>query len=102
MRVYSQNNRVTLTWSKSSMDVVAYYNISYRRTAGCNDAAPGSSIVTSAAVQVNELVVTHTVMNLEENIKYELIITAVNTEGNLSTTINATTSSAGKYCTFNK
>ena len=93
---------MTLIWSKSSMDVVAYYNISYRRTAGCNDAPPGSSIVKSGAVQVNELVVTHIVMNLEENIKYKIIITAVNIKGNLSTTINATTASAGKSYTISK
>ena len=81
-----------LKWSQSSMDVVDKYNISYRRTDGFSDALSVYRIIST----VNRLLETYTLTGLEENVTYEITITAINTRNSLSTTTYTTTLSGSK------
>ena len=79
---------MSLTWSQSHLDIVDNYNISYRRTAGCN-ASSGSHTISGSLR-------TYTLASLEEDITYEIKMTAMNTRNSLSATAITTTLSAGK------
>ena len=80
---------VRLTWSQSSLDVVVNYIISYRRTARCN--APLGSRTISGSLRM------YTLTGLEEDITYEITITAMNTRNSMSATTSTTTLAAGKF-----
>ena len=80
---------VGLTWTQSSMDVVDNYNISYRRTAGCN--TPSGSRTISGSLR------TYNLTGLEEDITYEITITAMNTRNSMSATTSTTTLAAGMF-----
>ena len=87
----SLTDSVTLIWSQSSVNVVHNYIISYRRIAGgCNNAPPGSRIISGSLR-------TFTLTGLEEHITYEINVTAMNTANSLSALINATTLSTGNF-----
>ena len=81
---------VQLTWSQPSMDVVDSYNISYMRTAGCPDAPSGSRTSISGSVRSYDL------SGLEENMTYDITITAINTANEMSAPISVTTLTAGE------
>ena len=85
-----QINSVTLTWSQSSIDVIDNYIISYRRIAGCTNAPFGSRTISG-------LLRMYTLDGLEEDITYEINITAMNDGNSLSALTNATTLSAGNF-----
>ena len=76
------------------MDVVDSYTISYMRTAGCPDAPSGSRTSISGSDRSYDLT------GLEENITYDITITAINTANQMSTTTSVTTLTAGelRYC----
>ena len=80
---------VSLTWTQASLDVVDNYMISYRRTAGCN--------TPSGSRTISGLLRTYTLTGLEEDITYEITITAMNTRNSMSSTTRATTLAAGKF-----
>ena len=86
----SRTKSVTLTWSQSSFDVVNNYLISYRRIAGCTNALSGSHMI-SGSLRM------YTVIGLEDNITYEINVTAMSTGNSSSVLINATTLSAGLH-----
>ena len=71
------------------MDVVDNYIISYSRTAGCN--APSGSRTISGSLR------TYTLTGLEEDITYEITISAMNTRNRISATTTTTTLTAGKF-----
>ena len=74
---------VTLTWSKSMLDFVTSYTISYTRTGGCSAALPGSRTANGSP---------YTITGLEENIQYQITIIAMNSGGMSSpATITTTT-----------
>ena len=79
---------MTLTWPQSLFDVVDNYIISYRRIAGCTNAPSGYHTI-------NGSLRTFTLTGLEEDITYEINMTAMNTVNSLSAFINATTLSTG-------
>ena len=81
---------VGLTWTQSSMDVVDNYIISYRRTAGCTNAPSGSRTISGSLR-------TYSLPGLEEDITYEITITAINTKNNMSATTSTTTLAAGMF-----
>ena len=83
-----QTKSVRLTWFQSSLDVVDNYIISFRRIAGCK-ASSGSKTISGSLR-------TYTLTGLEENVTYEITITATNTNNNKSSITNTTTLSAGK------
>ena len=83
-----QTKLVRLTWSQSSLDVVDSYIISYIITAGCN--APSDSHTISGLLR------TYTLTGLEEDITYEITITAMNVRNSMSAITSTTTLSAGK------
>ena len=84
-----QTMAVGLTWTQSSMDVVDNYIISYRRTAGCN--APSGSRTISGSLR------TYNLPGLEEDITYEITISAMNTRNSMSATTSTTTLAACKF-----
>ena len=79
---------MTLTWTQSSFDVVDTYIISCRRIAGCTNAPSGYRTIGGSLRKF-------TLTGLEEDITYEINMTAMNTVKNLSAFINATTLSTG-------
>ena len=81
---------VMLNWSQPILDVVTFYNIGYSRTAGCSDTPSGTATV-------NGSLMSHVLMNLQENITYEIYIEAVNSRGSLSTNISISTLPAGEF-----
>ena len=81
---------VLLTWSQSSRDVVDSYTISYMRRAGCPDAPSGSRTSINGSARNYDLT------GLEEDITYDITITAINTANQMSTTTSVTTLTAGE------
>ena len=81
---------VILQWFQPFLDVVTFYNIGYSRTAGCPDTSSGTAIVNGSHR-------THVLMNLQENITYQIYIEAVNSRGNLSADISISTLPAGEF-----
>ncbi len=82
-----QQTSVMLTWTQSDIDAVQNYIISYNRTAGCSDAPNGSQTI-SGSMRM------YTLSGLQEDITYNITITAMNTRNRLSATISFTTLTA--------
>ena len=82
-----QQTSVMLTWTQSDIDAVQNYIISYTRTAGCSDAPSGSQTI-SGSMRM------YTLSGLQENITYDITITAMNTRNRLSATKSFTTLTA--------
>ncbi len=85
-----QKSSVMLTWTQSDIDVVQNYTISYTRTAGCSDAPSGSQTI-SGSMRM------YTLSGLQEDITYNITITAMNTRNRLSATKSFTTFTACKF-----
>ena len=84
-----QTKSVMLTWTQSPLDVVDNYMISYSRTAGCN--VPSGSRTISGSLR------TYYLPGLEEDITYEITITAMNTRNSMSASTSTTTLTAGMF-----
>ncbi len=80
---------VMLTWTQPDIDAVQNYIISYTRTAGCSDAPSGSQTF-SGSMRM------YTLSGLQENITYDITITARNIRNGLSSTESFTTLTASK------
>ncbi len=78
---------VMLTWTQSDIDAVQNYIISYTRTAGCSD-APSGSLTISGSMRMYNL------SGLQEDITYNITITAMNARNRLSVTKSFTTLTA--------
>ena len=87
--VYSfQSTSVTITWSQLSMVVINSYSVGYMRTGGCTLAPSGDR---------TDIVSPYTLTGLEENIEYEITVTARNTMSNSdAAATTATTLSASE------
>ena len=88
-----------LTWTQPDIDAVQNYIISYTRTAGCSDAPSGSQTI-SGSMRM------YTLSGLQENITYNITITAINTRNRLSDTESLTTLTSSMlslplYSTYN-
>ncbi len=84
-----------LTWTQPDIDAVQNYIISYSRTAGCSDVPSGSKTI-SGSMRM------YTLSGLQQNITYNITITAMNTRNRLSTTESFTTLTASKlYIIYN-
>ncbi len=84
-----QKTSVMLTWTQPDIDEVQNYIISYTRTAGCSDASSGSQTI-SGSMRM------YTLSGLQENITYDITITARNIRNRLSSTESFTTLTASK------
>ena len=79
---------VTLMWSRSSMDVVTDYIVSYTSSGGC-DAPSGTRTASESP---------YTVSNLEENTTYQIDIVSMNRGGMSSPArYTTTTLSSGEF-----
>ncbi len=75
---------MTLTWTQPDIDAVQNYIISYTRTAGCFDTPSGSQNISGSMKM-------YTLHDLQENITYNITITAMNIRNRLSATESFTT-----------
>ncbi len=82
-----QQTSVMLRWTQSDIDAVQNYNISYNRAAGCSDAKNGSQTISGSMRMYN-------LSGLQEDITYNITITAMNTRNRLSVTKSFTTLTA--------
>ncbi len=82
-----QQTSVMLTWTQPDIDAVQNYIISYNRTAGCSDAPSGSQTI-SGSMRM------YTLSGLQENITYDITVTAINTGNRLTATESFTTQTA--------
>ena len=90
-----QQTSVMLTWTQSDIDAVQNYIISYTRTAGCSDAPSGSQTI-SGSMRM------YTLSGLQENITYDITITAMNTRNRLTAIESFLTLTASKlYIYYN-
>lgn len=86
-----QPTSVMLSWTQSNLDVVDNYIINYRRVTGCSEAPSGTRTISDGSLR------NYNLMGLEENIEYEIIITAMNAGGMSSAMKMLMTQTAGKY-----
>ena len=90
MSTRAQSNSFTITWTQPDGDVVDCYEITYYYEGPCPGVTEGSGNVT-----VNGSAREYTVSGLQEFSNYTVILTAINTVGNCSTTTTVTTLASG-------